>query len=151
MNTILKVVILFLFLPVSGNIALAAKTYTCEQADGTRSFQDRPCSNKVLQIEERKPVKIRTQTVKKRTLTLWSDKKDCFSEGAGLISIDSDGDSYKVAACTKHGCRIAVSEFGTKANKGDYRHDSKFTWLSDTVFETTINGNRVRFYHCLTK
>lgn len=33
---------------------LAAKTYICEQPDGTRSFQGTPCDSKTLKIEERK-------------------------------------------------------------------------------------------------
>jgi len=33
---------------------LAAKTYICEQTDGTRSFQGTPCDSKTLKIEERK-------------------------------------------------------------------------------------------------
>ena len=87
-------------------------------------------------------------TSKKRITTLWSDKEKCMAEGAFMIAIEEYGDTYKVAACAKYGCRIAVPEFGKKTYHVNYRHDPKFIWLSDTVFETIINKNNTRFYKC---
>ena len=53
MNT--KTIYFLLVLPIlfSGKEGLAAKTFICEQPDGTRSFQDTPCESKTLKIEER--------------------------------------------------------------------------------------------------
>ncbi len=85
---------------------------------------------------------------KKRINTLWSDKEECMAEGAFMIAIEEYGDTYKVAACSKYGCRMAVPEFGKKTYQVNYRHDPKFIWLSETVFETIINKNNTRFYKC---
>lgn len=87
----------------------------------------------------------------KSVSTLWSDKKDCFSEGAFIIAIETYQNTYKVAACAPHGCRIAIREFGKKAHVGDYKNNPSFHWLSATEFETQINGSKKRFYHCSTK
>lgn len=87
----------------------------------------------------------------KRVNLLWSTKEKCFDEEAFMISIETDGNAYKVAACAKYGCRIAINEFGKNVHKGDYKDDPKFVWHSDKEFETKINGNNMRFYHCLTK
>lgn len=93
----------------------------------------------------------------KRTNTLWSSKDTCFKEGdtsvdeAVMIAIESFGDTYKVAGCVKYGCRITVPEFGRKTYQVNFRHDPKFIWLSDTVFETVVYGKNTRFYHCMTK
>lgn len=87
-------------------------------------------------------------TSKKRITTLWSDKEECMAESAFMIAIEEYGDTYKVAACAKYGCRIAVPEFGKKTYQVNYRHDPKFIWLSDTVFETIVNKNNTRFYKC---
>lgn len=83
-----------------------------------------------------------------RVLTLWSDMKECYKDGAYIISIESKGDSYKVAACSAYGCRASVPEFGKKSHPFSYRNDSKFIWISDTIFETKINGAYKRFYQC---
>lgn len=85
---------------------------------------------------------------KKRITTLWSDKEECITEGAFMIAIEEYGDTYKVAACSQYGCRIAVPEFGKKTYQINYRYDPKFVWLSDTVFETIIYKNNTRFYKC---
>lgn len=94
----------------------------------------------------------------KRIVTLWADKETCLKTPDNssektpmLISVESGDNAYKVAACASAGCRISVPEFGKRAYSGDFRHDSKFTWLSDTVFEAEIFGQKRRFYHCLTK
>lgn len=83
--------------------------------------------------------------------TLWSDSKNCYAEGAYLISIMSRGDFYKVAACAPQGCRVAVKEFGKRSHSGDFRKDSKFTWKSEKEFEATVNGVYRSFYLCHTK
>ena len=67
-----------------------------------------------------------------------------------MIAIESYGDTYKVAACAKYGCRIAVPEFGKKTHQGNFKQDPKFIWFSDTAFETKINGKNTRFYQCET-
>lgn len=83
-----------------------------------------------------------------RVLTLWSDKEECYKDGAYIISIESKGDSYKVAACSAYGCRASVAEFGKKSHPSNYRNDSKFVWINDTIFETKINDEYKRFYQC---
>jgi hypothetical protein len=51
-----KALYYFLVIPVLffAEEGLAAKTYICEQPDGSRSFQGTPCDSKTLKIEERK-------------------------------------------------------------------------------------------------
>lgn len=88
------------------------------------------------------------KTVKGRIYTLWSDIKDCEQEGAFIISIESKGDTYKVAACSKYGCRAAIAEFGKYEHTINYKSDPLFNWISDRVFETKINGIKKRFYEC---
>ena len=83
-----------------------------------------------------------------RILTLWSDKEECYKDEAYIISIESQGDSYKVAACSAYGCRTSVPEFGKKTHPLNYRNDSKLVWINDTIFETKINGKYKRFYQC---
>jgi hypothetical protein len=83
-----------------------------------------------------------------RVITLWSDKEQCYQHGAYLISIEAIGDSYKVAACSKYGCRASVSEFGTKSHPINYKNDPRFVWINKTTFETTINNQNKRFYQC---
>jgi len=87
-----------------------------------------------------------------RVTTLWSDSKECYKEGASLISISTFGTSfYRVMACAKYGCKISIKEFGKKAIPGDVKKDQRFSWVSDNEFETTIYGEKKKFYHCLTK
>lgn len=87
----------------------------------------------------------------KRISTLWSDKADCSVDGARFIAIGTFRNTYKVAACVPMGCRIAVKEFGKKPHAGSYRDDPKFNWLSETEFETQINGRIMHFFQCDTK
>lgn len=84
----------------------------------------------------------------KRITTLWSDKQDCMEDGALIIAIETYGSSYKVAACVKYGCRIAVPEFGKRSQQLNYRQDPKFKWQSETVFEAVVYGKNRRFYAC---
>ena len=87
----------------------------------------------------------------KRVSTMWSDKKDCSDKDAFLMMIQSYKNTYKVAGCSVYGCRISVREFGKKTYTGEFKDDSRFTWLSDKKFEAVINGNKNIFYHCITK
>jgi len=84
----------------------------------------------------------------KRITTLWSDKQECITEDAFMIAIEEYGNTYKVAACAPAGCRISVPEFGKRTHHLNYRHDPKFIWITDTVFEVTIYDKNTRFYKC---
>ncbi len=88
------------------------------------------------------------KTIGDRVLTLWADKKNCFEKGVFMVSIESKGDAYKIAACSPLGCRITIPEFGNQFHPVHYRLDPMFTWISNTVFETTVNGKKRRFYQC---
>ena len=88
------------------------------------------------------------ETSTKRITTLWSDKEECITEDAFMIAIEEYGDTFKVAACVKYGCRIAVPEFGKKTQGVNYRKDPRFVWLSDSIFETIIYKKNRRFYKC---
>lgn len=87
----------------------------------------------------------------RRINRLWSDRENCFEDGATMIAIETYKDTYKVAACAAYGCRISVPEFGKKTYQGNYKEDPRFTWISDKVFEAQVFGQTRRFYHCLTK
>ncbi|TDR20711.1 hypothetical protein [Marinicella litoralis] len=80
--------------------------------------------------------------------TLWSDKKDCMEAGALIIAIENYAGTFKVAACVKYGCRIAVPEFGKTSHQLNYRDDPRFKWQSDAEFEAVIYGKNTRFYAC---
>ena len=83
-----------------------------------------------------------------RVYTLWADKKNCQQDGALILSIETKDDNYKVAACSKYGCRIAIEEFGKHDHTINYKTDPLFNWISERVFETKINGNKKRFFQC---
>ena len=90
----------------------------------------------------------KANSTKKRIHTLWSDKSECTEKDALYIAIETYEGTFKVAACAKHGCKIAVREFGKRAHPGDIKQNPKFNWISETELETKINGKLKRLYLC---
>jgi len=83
--------------------------------------------------------------------SLWSDKKNCKDEGASIISIISFNNSYKILACVKYGCRIAVPGFGKREQPYNYKLDPRLNWINDTEFELKIKNKMIHFYSCNLK
>jgi hypothetical protein len=63
-----KEVMLFIVLMLLAKNGTASQVYICQQADGTRAYQSRPCEHKTLKVEEVGSKKTHSEETTKQTM-----------------------------------------------------------------------------------